>query len=215
MRPINRIHQDRHIRRIPLAASLALVLAACVSTRSDESVSKPKTEWLEPSSHLAKQIEDQAQRLPWIHGVEERITLIQWFASVGEPAYPTLLELVLDPRPDVAGAALASLGATRDQRLVEPLRKLPWPTLENEDLALERARTLLFLGDWSMAEHLILGLRDPRTFTRALCIQALAEVTHERFGFDSAGEAEDREAAVQRGESWWQSRSSDPFLAAQ
>ena len=196
-----------------LLAALALAGLACQSTRSAETVERSETEWLQPSEHLAQQIDNQAKRLPWVHGVQERINLIQWFASVGEPAYPTLLDLAVDPRPDVAGAALAALGATRDERLVEPLRALPWPTLEDEDLALERARTLLFLGDWSMAEHLIVGLRDERTFTRALCIQALADVTHERFDFDPGAEAEEREPAVQRWESWWHSRNQDPLLS--
>ena len=59
-----------------------------------------------------KQIEDQAQRLPWTQG-RERIEQIHWFATVGEPAYPKLLELVQDERPDVAGSAMAALGATR------------------------------------------------------------------------------------------------------
>jgi hypothetical protein len=118
--------------------------------------------------------------------------------------------MVLDPRKDVACSALAALGATRDARLVEPLNQLPWPEGdENLDLALERARTLLRLGDWSMAPHLITGLRDERIMTRALCIQALHEATKERFGYDPRGEAVGREEAVVRWEAWWATRSND------
>jgi hypothetical protein len=168
--------------------------------------------WLEPSPALRAQIEDEAKRLPWTHGME-RIETIHWFASVGEPCYPTLLDMVLDPRPDVAGAALAALGATKDSRLVEPLRELPWPDAEGSDLALERARTLLRLGDWQMVPHLVQGLRDDRMMTRALCIQALDEATHERFGFDPRGEPAAREASVQRWEAWTKDRLSDPLLA--
>ncbi len=204
----------RALGKTSLAGALvSLVLAACASTPEDISRRGPDGPWLEPSPFLADQIDQQAERLPWVHGVEERVTIIQWFASVGEPAYPTLLQLVLDPRPDVAGAALAALGSTRDERLVEPLRALPWPTIENEDLALERSRTLLYLGDWSMAEHLIVGLRDPRPYTRALCIKALAETTKERFEYEASGPEDEREAAVQRWEAWWRSRNVDPLIA--
>jgi len=49
--------------------------------------------------------------------------------------------------------------------------------------------------------------------TRALCIQALDEATHERFGFDPRGAAEPREASVVKWEAWVQDRLSDPLLA--
>ena len=209
----SRSHRLTCARPFRATCAFALVLAACASTHEQTPSDRPNHTWLEPSPLLREQIDQQAKRLPWVHGVEERVGIIQWFASVGEPAYPTLLELVVDPRPDVAGAALAALGATRDERLVEPLRKLPWPTAENEDLALERARTLLFLGDWSMGEHLINGLRDERKFTRALCIKALADVTKERFDYDPDAEPEVREASVKRWEEWWHSRQVDPLLA--
>jgi hypothetical protein len=190
-----------------IAAVLFCLVAACGSTQS--SITNGDSEWLAPSPALRQQIEGEAKRLPWTHGME-RVELIHWFARVGEPAYPTLLGMVLDPRKDVACSALAALGATRDARLVEPLNQLPWPEGdENLDLALERARTLLRLGDWSMAPHLITGLRDERIMTRALCIQALHEATKERFGYDPRGEAVGREEAVVRWEAWWATRSND------
>ena len=48
--------------------------------------------------------------------------------------------------------------------------------------------------------------------TRALCNQALFEATHEKFDFDPKGDAEAREASVQRWEAWWKARSQDPLL---
>lgn len=203
----------------PTAQKLSLVcglvlLTACGTTKSslhDEDADSP---WLKPSPGLRQQIEDSAKRLPWTHGLE-RVDLIGWFARCGEPAYPTLLQMVLDPRKDVAGAALAALGATRDSRLVEHLRELPWPEGEGQsDLALERARTLLRLGDWQMVPVLITGLRDERLLTRALCAQTLWEATHERFGYDPRGEADPREESVRRWEAWWQERLNDPMQAA-
>lgn len=167
--------------------------------------------WLEPSPMLAQEIEQQAERLPWTHGYE-RIEMIHWFASVGEPAYPTLLAMVSDPRMDVAGSALAALGATGDSRLVGPLREIPWPPESEIDLALERARTLLRLGDWSMVPHLIDGLEDDRVMIRALCAQALYEATHQRFDYDPKTEGAEREAAVNTWREWWAKRQNDPLV---
>ncbi|MBL8862635.1 MAG: hypothetical protein JNK02_11565 [Planctomycetes bacterium] len=201
------------LHRAPaLVLVLSLACAACVTTLQSPRASTNSSGWLEPSPALRQQIEDEAKRLPWTHGMD-RVETIHWFASVGEPAYPTLLAMVLDPRPDVAGAALAALGATKDSRLVEALRELPWPDSEHNDLALERARTLLRLGDWQMVPRLVAGLRDERVMTRALCIQALDEATKERFGFDPRGEPAAREASVKRWEAWAKNRLSDPLLA--
>jgi HEAT repeat protein len=112
----------------------------------------------------------------------------------------------------VAGSALAALGATRDSRLVEPLRALPWPEGEGSiDLRLERARALLRLGDWQTVPILIEGLRDERMITRALSSQALWESTHERFGYDPKGEEAERAASIAKWEAWWKDRSIDPL----
>jgi hypothetical protein len=190
---------------------LASGLGACATTQS----SVPASAWLEPSPTLARRIDEEGKRVPYTHGVE-RVELIRWFASVGEPAYPKLLELAADPRKDVAIAALAAIGATRDSRLVPYLEKLPPPDArdgsDGTDLCLERARTLLRLGDWSAVPTLIEGLRDERMFTRALCSQALTEATKESFGFDPKLEPAQSAEAVQKWADWWKARSSDKLL---
>jgi len=195
-----------------LLASLALLATACVSTDSAVKTSSSSGPWIEPSQNLKTQIDDRAQRFPWTHGLE-RVELIQWFAGVGEPAYSTLLEFARDQRPDVSGAALAALGATRDSRLVPYLRAIPPATGEGAvDLNLERARTLVRLGDWASIPVLIDGLSDERPITRALCSQALFEATRERFDFDPRGEPEARQAAVEKWTTWWKARNLDPLL---
>lgn len=199
--------------RLSILAPLALLFAtaACVTVGGTPARHEANLgPWVDASPQLQLKIDQQLQRLPWSHGIE-RVEIIQWFAEIGEPAYPQLLDLVLDPRTDVAGAALASLGATRDSRLVEPLRELPWPDLENSDLALERARTLLRLGDWSMLPHLIGGLHDERVMIRALCAQALYESTHERFDYDPNGTPEARQQSAERWQAWWNERQQDPL----
>jgi len=192
--------------------SLLLALAGAVSSCATTQSSVTPTTWLEPSPQLKRRIEDEAKRVPYTHGVE-RVELIRWFASVGEPAYPKLLELASDPRKDVAIASLAALGATRDSRLVPYLEKITIPDgPDATDLRLERGRTLLRLGDWAAVPSLIEGLRDERLFTRALCAQALTEATHESFGFDPKLEPAQSAEAVQKWADWWKSRSADQLL---
>jgi hypothetical protein len=151
---------------------------------------------------LQDKIEANARRMPWTHGME-RVELVRWFSQVGEPAYPALLELCNDSRPDVAGAALGALGATGDSRLVEELHALPWPSEDCIELRLERARALMRLGDFSMVEHMIGGLSHERLLIRALCSQSLYEATGRRFGFDPSASEQDRGEAVTRWSDWW------------
>lgn len=197
---------------LALASVLLLATSACNSTQNSVS-STANSRWLEPSPELRERLKSEANRMPWTHGIQ-RVELIQWFAEVGEPAYGTLLEMAADPRSDVASAGFAALGATRDSRLVEHLQAIPLPPgSENSDLALERARTLLRLGDWSMVPVLIRGLEDERSMVRGLSSQALFEATRESFGFQPKGTPEERAVAVQRWKQWWESRSKDRFLA--
>jgi hypothetical protein len=192
-----------------------LALGACsTSARDVRREGEPHSPWIQPTPLLAQQIEDEAKRLPYTHGFE-RLEQIRWFASIGEPAYPFLLRLAADPRDDVAAAALASLGATLDARLVPHVHALAWSEERvSGDLGLERARTLVRLGDWSELPRLIAGLRDERTFTRSLCLDALREATHETHDYDPRSEASVRELAVRAWEQWWQQRSGEGILPA-
>jgi len=193
---------------------LSLFLSACASSARDvrDGNGEPLSPWIQPTPLLAQQIEDEAARLPYSHGFD-RLEQIRWFASVGEPAYAMLLRLATDPRDDVAAAALASLGATLDSRLVPHIQGLPWSKERSEsDLGLERARTLVRLGDWGEIPVLIAGLRDERLFTRSLCLEALREATHETLEYDPRAEPESREKAVKRWEQWWLQRSGEGIL---
>ena len=202
-----------HRKHLPLLAALcATLLSACVTTIDGESTRKPhEGPWLAPSAVLEQQIEDQVRRLPWTRG-SERVEQIRWFAKVGEPAYGRLLELCEDPRPDVAGAAVAALGATNDSRLVDHLKRVSWPADPERGLVLERARAFVRLGDWSHVDVLIAGLRDEALWTRAWCAEALFEATRERQGFDPRADEAEREAAVKRWEAWHASRTGEGIL---
>lgn len=193
-------------------ASLLLLSLGCSSTdQSDELVASRTEPWVQASPILRQQIEDESARLPWTHGFE-RLEQIRWFVSVGEPAYGALLELAQDPRDDVAAAALAALGATLDRRLVPYLRNLPWAADRNPDLQLERARSLVRLGDWSEIPTLIHGLSDDRLYTRSLCDEALREATHEDHGYDPRASEDKRQQAVDRWREWWLARNGEGLL---
>lgn len=196
--------------------TLALFVGACSSTKGGQTADMvDKSPWIEPSPLLKQQIDDEAKRLPWTHGFE-RLEQIRWFASVGEPAFASLLVLAEDPRDDVAAAALAALGATVDRRLVPYIRDINWsPGRQNSDLGLERARTLLRLGDWSGIPVLIDGLRDERLYTRSLCIEALREATHEKLDYDPRADLEERDQGVMRWVEWWSSRSGDSLVTVE
>jgi len=191
------------------------LLAACASaSREVRDGRGPESPWVQPAPLLAQQIEDEAARLPYSHGFD-RLEQVRWFASIGEPAYSVLLRLAADSRDDVAAAALAALGATLDSRLVTYIHGLAWTEARaSGDLGLERARTLVRLGDWSEMPVLIRGLRDQRLFTRSLCLEALREATHDTNGYDPRAAADEREKAVARWEHWWLQRSGEGILPA-
>ncbi len=199
-----------HLNRIRLVAVVGLgLLASCSSSGTAEVVGDPMSPWVMPSPLLEEQLNDEAKKLPWAHGLE-RVEQIRWFASIGEPAYPKLLELVADPRDHVAAAALAALGATGDRRLVDHIQNVAWSEQRKlGNLALERARTLVRLGDWSEIPVLINGLRAERVYTRALSAKALQEATNLHFGFEARSSEEDRERAINKWQEWWNERSHD------
>jgi len=192
-------------RLIPIAC---LLLSGCAATPAE---STPEGAWLEASPVLQSQIDERVERAPWTHG-QDRVDLILWFASVGEPAYPSLLELCADPRPDVAGLALAALGATRDSRLVEHVRAVHWPAELTPQVRYERARALLRLGDWSEVRVLVDGLASEDVWTRGWCFKALQESTTRTFDYDPKGSEEDRLAGYQRWSDWVDSRETEGIL---
>jgi HEAT repeat protein len=199
--------------KTPLVLAL-LLLGACASDARDvrDGDIDRSSPWIQATPLLAQQIQDEVARLPYTHGFD-RLEQIRWFASIGEPAYKSLLDLAQDPRDDVAAASLAALGATLDSRLVPHIQGLGWSEERLAgDLGLERARTLVRLGDWSEMPVLVRGLRDERLFTRSLCLDALEEATHETHGFDPRSDPKEREKAVARWEQWWLQRTGEGIL---
>ena len=75
--------------------------------------------WIQPSASLQRQLEAQAARLTYAHGLEEKYELIRWFVGTGEVAYPTLFQLVeAGPTDEARALALSCLASTADPRLL-------------------------------------------------------------------------------------------------
>jgi HEAT repeat protein len=191
--------------------ALVLFLAACSSTKDATAGNPGDGRWIRASPMLEQQIEDAAAQLPWAKGLQ-RLELIRFFATLGEPAYETLLELAADERTSVAASAYSALGATGDGRLVDAINEIPFDAQNAPtDLALERARTLARLGDWRNLPVLIRGLEDERLYTRALCAQALQETTGETIEYDPRASAAQRALGVEAWERWWLKYSGQPM----
>ena len=205
-------------RTSPLSLLLCGLIAACSSTTNEstptDSAPEDQTlEWLEPTPDLSQRMDARMEQVPWVHGFEDQVEMIQWWADKGELAYSRLLQMAADPRPRVADIALAALASSRDGRLVEPLRQIQWPAEEQVDLAYSRARTHLRLGDWNHVDTLVEGLSDERVFARAMCFKALREATQMDHGYAPQAPEEERAEAVQAWQAWVAERQQDPLLA--
>ncbi len=203
--------QRSNARASAMLAAAALLCGGCVTSGAPREHALPPTRWVEASPGLQDQIDEHSERLPWTHGAD-RVELIRWFAGAGEPAYPRLLELAMNESTSVASSALAALGATRDQRLVTSVRALPPHPSGSRMVALERARTLLYLGDWSEMPLLIDALESNELPTRALAGYALFRATGESRGFDPKADAEERAQAANAWRTWWRQRNEEGIL---
>ena len=199
-----------------LTVSLAAALVAGCSSSPARSSTGPSGDrpdrWIQASPILQGQIDDHAERLPYLQKIEDFRDEIAWFVQVGEPAYPTLLYLAEDEDPKVAGTALAALAGSADSRLVPFLAEIPWPAEDQPKLRYERARCHVKLGDWQPMGVLVEGLDDPDLWNRALCFKALRDETNQTFDYHPRLEGEEREASLAQWRAWLDQRSLDPML---
>jgi len=164
-----------------------------------------------PSDGLVEQIEARAQAVRVSRDLNTFAREAEWFVGVGEPAFPTLLELAGDSDVRVASFGLATISAQRDPRLLTPLkREVARPA--DPMLRFEYARALLALGDWSELPVLVEGLEHEDVRIRGNALKALFDATGERNGFHPQGAPEDRAAAVARWRAWWTARAADKRL---
>ncbi len=167
------------------------------------------SEFVGPDDRLKERIEQKILSLRYARG-PELLGTIDWLRRCREPAYPLLIDALAEEQPSVRAAAALVLGATGDRRLVPYLKD------HSEDpdarVRYEVARALGRLGDWSSLRTLIAGLRDESGYVRALCHETLNHVTRLDFGYSPLAPEAERGPAVDRWESWWERRRTDPFF---
>lgn len=198
---------------------LAFALLACTS--SPESPTKgsvrsraPESDWIQASPNLEREIEEHVAQVPYLQKPDDFLREVDWFVRVGEPAYETLLDVVRDSDPKVAGFALTVFAARGDARVVPHLAAIPWPEGDSPDqvqLRYERARCHVKLGDWEPMAILVDGLDDENLWNRAQCFKALRDETGHTFDYHPRLEAVEREEPIRRWREWLAERDLDPL----
>lgn len=197
----------------------AFVALACSSSpeRPAKASARPKPEemtWIQASPNLEREIEQHIAQVPYLQKPDDFLREVDWFVRVGEPAYETLLDVVRDPDPKVAGFALTVFAAKGDARVVPHLASIPWPeggTQEQNQLRYERARCHVKLGDWEPMSILVEGLDDENLWNRAQCFKALRDETGVTFDYHPRLEGAEREASLVRWRAWLVERNLDPL----
>ena len=205
----------------PIRTSLGLlaltaflsVAAACSSTKDTASSNAEYGVWTEPTADLARQIEARALQVSVISSPSEYVELSDWFQTVGEPAYPRLLEMIEMGDTRQRSFALSVVSVLRDRRLIAPLKAvMPEAALEMKTHRYEYARALATMGDYEMLPSLIDGLQDEDQFLRALANQTLSEVTNNVVPYSASAPREERQVAVEAWRSWYQTQQEDALL---
>ncbi len=203
-------------RRLLSASLLALgalgALASCASNAST-SASLASDGWIEASPELQRKIVQKEAEVTICPDQFTWIGLSDWYQSVGEPTYPSLLEMIQFGNNRQRSFSLCVLAAMQDRRLLEPMREaMPTEALGSEGIRREYARALAKMGDFSELPILIEALRDssPEQFGRAA--RALETVTNSDIPVSASTSYEDREKIVEDWLQWWSAQQGDALL---
>lgn len=197
---------------VSLLLAAALPLAACsggptkASTATSDDGMGGSGRWLEPSPQLASRIEVRANEAEFIGSLDQFQELTEWFYGVGEPAYPTLLDMAASSSRRIREVGMAVIAMRADQRLLEPFKeRVPTPPRSEPAARYDWARTVLAMNDLSGVPILIEGLEADTLVTRR---QARRELTR-RLGetgvdFDPAADPSVRAEQVQAWRDWYE-----------
>ena len=169
--------------------------------------------WLEPSPSLARDIELRSMEVSQMAAQDDFVRLSDWFQSVGEPAYPKLLEMAGSTDDRQRTFSLSVIAAQRDPRILAPLLEtVPMSSIPKQQHRYEMARALLMLGDKSGVPILIDGLESPSRGARAQSITALNRGTNAGIKYNAAASAEERAESVAAWRQWWSEMEQDTLL---
>ena len=197
-----------------LVPVLTLLVASCVTDDPSRRGNQPidDSPWVRPGIQLKGELDREAATLPYMRSKEDQVRVIQWFVEQGELGFEVLLEAAAGEDDHAAILALTALASSRDRRLVEHLREIPFPSTSHASRRLAHARAHMVLGDWTHADVLIEGLRSEDVWSRALSAAALKSATNNSFGFQPTGDVQVREAAAIKWDQWNEARKGDPLL---
>lgn len=200
-----------HIAAASLLLAAALPLAACsggptkASTSSSVDATGGPGRWLEPSPQLARRIEVRANEAEFIASLDQFQELTEWFYGVGEPAYPTLLDMSASGTTSIRRVGMAVIAMRADPRLLEPFKeRVPMPPRTDPEARYDWARAVLAMNDLSGVPLLIEGLEAETEVTRR---QARRELTRHLgdtgIDFDPGADPAVRAAQVQAWRDWY------------
>ena len=186
---------------------LALPLFGCSTTSYETS------EYAQPNSLIAKEIERRVQDISFQHR-EELYNNLVWLSQRGEPAIPALLTGLQSSEPKVRSSCAWVLGRIGDRRTIANLQQLTMDP--HETVRLEVARSLVEMGDIRQCPALIAALDSDKVQVRAMSHDALKRATGRDYGYDHLTDSvEQRRLAVLRWRQWWGQLAGDPFFASQ
>jgi hypothetical protein len=121
--------------------------------------------------------------------------------ALGERAVPSLLDALVSPNATLRAHAALVLGVIEDRRTIPDLARVAADD-PDPNVRCEAGRALVSMGDARGFDPLIDGLASDDACRRTRCIDALAETTRKRLGFEPDGPTDERNLAVSRWRAW-------------
>ncbi|MBN2490221.1 MAG: HEAT repeat domain-containing protein [Planctomycetes bacterium] len=191
-----------------LIVGLVLIAAApgCVTVDEKGNIVPPEEEAETTGPLLKKQIDKRIDGLKYLRGTA-LLDSLNWLILYGEHAVAQLLQGLEDPDPRTRSYCAYVLGEIGNQDVVPSLREA-LAREEHKRVRFEIAASLVTLGDWGQMGLLIEGLEEEARLSRHKCFEILRKNLNLTFGFDPAGPADERAAAVAKWKAWWERNRS-------
>ncbi|MEN8151443.1 MAG: HEAT repeat domain-containing protein [Planctomycetota bacterium] len=185
-------------RLIAIAITM-FVAAGCVTTYSEPTKEDPE-KYERAAKFLEEEIQTRIYNLQY-QADAELYQNMKRLAYIGEPAIPFLLAGLDHKSPRTRGSIAFILGLIRDRRTIPDLVD----HLDDEvaPVRYEIATTICVMGDNAGYPALIAGLKDDDIRNRYKAHEALLLLTQLDFGFEYDGEPDQRDVAVGKWQSWF------------